>query len=338
LRSPFKRQPVSLSKSKDAKRFGGLAAASLLSASFYLERDPKVQRSGQVFWTACDPISCYDVVEGIPNGKLCLPQTGLVVHAYRLKSSRAYAVLRILLTKRSIWPDLAQLHRIGEIRGDTNPLRFVESLPNVSAPPPDFAVLGSVQDFERPDTRLWNSESSVSEFLGELVFRLRARAVVELECFVGWTSAHLALGLHKAGTNGKLWCVDSEKHLVEYTRANLVRLGLDKQVTCLCGRSADADTLAALPSVIDVVFIDTSHRYEDTRREIALYSKRLAPTGFMILHDTIHWPGVRRAVAEVLDQFNAFTFATEYSAGLSVLWPKKSADNSGTHAAVQTAH
>lgn len=249
-------------------------------------------------------------------------------------------VLRILLTKRSIWPGLIQLsspfHEIREIRANTNPLRFVEPLPNASAPLPNFAVLGSVHDFERPDTPRWNAESTVSEFLGELVFRLQARTVIELGCFIGWTSAHLALGMQEAGTNGTLWCVDNDKRFVEYTRANLVRLGLEKRVTFLCGRSVDDAILAALPPVADMVFIDTSHLFEDTRREIALYSKRFASTGFMVLHDTIQFPGVRRAVAEVLDQFNAFTFATEYSPGLTVLWSRKRCDNSGTHPPVQS--
>ena len=48
-------------------------------------------------------------------------------------------------------------------------------------------MLGSKSSFERPNTPKWSSESRVSEFLSELVFRLQVLTVVELGCFIGWT-------------------------------------------------------------------------------------------------------------------------------------------------------
>jgi predicted O-methyltransferase YrrM len=215
-------------------------------------------------------------------------------------------------------------HRITDIRANANPLTFVEALVGNKIPIPNFAeTLGMTNNFERLGTPKWSSESSVSEFLGELVFRLHARTVVELGCFIGWTSAHLALGLREAGMKGKLWCVDSEARFLEDARANLARLELDQLVTFLCGQSTDEALLANLPSVIDVVFIDTGHSYETTRKEIVTYAQRLNPGGCIILHDSIGFPGVRRAVAEVWDQFHSLTFATERSNGVTVLWSKR---------------
>jgi predicted O-methyltransferase YrrM len=215
-------------------------------------------------------------------------------------------------------------HRITDIRANANPLRFAETLAGNKTPTPIFAeTLGMKRNFERPGTPNWNSESSVSEFLGELVFRLRARTVVELGCFIGWTSAHLALGLREAGMKGTLWCVDSEARFLEDARANLARLELDQRVTFLCAQSTDEGLLAILPSTIDVVFIDTSHSYETTRKEIATYAQRLNPGGYIVLHDSIGFPGVRHAVVEVWDQFHSLTFATERSNGVTVLWSKR---------------
>jgi len=238
-------------------------------------------------------------------------------------------VLRTILTRRRIWPDLAAMIQINhfeirQIRANKTPLEFAAALSGTQTPALDFAaILGPVNSFERLDTPKWASESGVSEFLGELVFRLRARAVVELGCFIGWTSAHLALGLREAGVNGKLWCVDGEARFLDIARANLNRLGLDQQVEFLCGHSTDDALLANLPTAIDVVFIDTGHDYQSTQREIATYAQRLKPGGYMVLHDSISHPGVRRAIEEVWDRFHSLTFATERSDGVTVLWAKK---------------
>ena len=240
-------------------------------------------------------------------------------------------VLKTLFTKRFIWPDLSDMAQtrvhahqlVRDISANTNPLKFVDRLQK-AANGLDFAgILGSAKKFERSDVPPWNSESSVSEFLGDLVFRLKARTVVELGCFVGWTSAHIALGVREANCNGKLWCVDTETRFLEIARENLARVGLGEQVEFLCGQSMDSAVLAKLPAEIDIVFIDTSHLYEDTCKELDIYSKRLSADGCIILHDTISWPGVRRAVGNIWDRFQSLTFATEGSNGVTVLRSKK---------------
>lgn len=237
-------------------------------------------------------------------------------------------VLRILVSRRYIWRDLAEMacfdHVIRDLRANTNPLMFSRILRVTDTVVPNFAeTLGEESDFDLPGApELHHSETSVSEFLGELVFRLRASAVLELGCFLGWTSAHFALGLHAAGTHGKLWCVDTKAQFLEHARTNLARLGLDQPVEFLCGSSTDKTILDQLPSEIDIVFIDTSHTYETTRKEIETYSLMLSPGGYMILHDSISFPGVRRAISEVCDKFYCLTFATERSNGLTILWRK----------------
>jgi len=41
-----------------------------------------------------------------------------------------------------------------------------------------------------------------------------------------------------------------------------------------------------LPPLAEVIFVDTSHRLEHTRAEIAAWTRRLAPRGVMMFHDT----------------------------------------------------
>jgi predicted O-methyltransferase YrrM len=47
-----------------------------------------------------------------------------------------------------------------------------------------------------------------------------------------------------------------------------------------------------LEPVIDVLFVDTSHCYEHTKNEIAVWSRYLSPCGVMIFHDTNMGTGI----------------------------------------------
>ena len=158
----------------------------------------------------------------------------------------------------------------------------------------------------------------MGRFLSQLVFYRKPAVVVELGCFVGWTSAHVAMALQANG-HGKLYCVDCNQKHLDATVTNLKRLGLDGVTNSLLGKSTEATLVAGLPNKIDILFIDTSHMYRDTLDEILLYSARLGETGCMVLHDSISFPGVRRAIAEISGKFRILTFATESGNGVSVL-------------------
>lgn len=52
---------------------------------------------------------------------------------------------------------------------------------------------------------------------------------------------------------------------------------------------------------LDLVFLDSSHRYAETRAEIAAWLPKVRPGGVFAGHDfTPAWPGVVRAVGEML--------------------------------------
>jgi len=185
----------------------------------------------------------------------------------------------------------------------------------------DFqGALGSAADFtpsDEPD--FYNSEPSVGRFLGDIVYTTRPNTIVELGCFVGWTSAHLAYALKANESAGQIYCVDCSQHYLDVAHANLSRLGLAESITMIQGGSLDDSVLSRLPQQIDVLFIDTSHTYPDTLHEIFAYAPRLTPGGYMVLHDSLSWPGVRRSLIEVGPKFHILTFATEQGNGISVL-------------------
>jgi predicted O-methyltransferase YrrM len=212
--------------------------------------------------------------------------------------------------------------QLGDIKGDVDPFSFFRALPPAGTVPDFEKELGSGSAFSRPEIPSWSAEPMVGTFLGELAQRLRASTIVEVGSFVGWTSAHLALALRHLGA-GKLHCIEIEAQFAEIAYANLARLGLASQVEFHRGLSTDQDVLAKLPAQFDLVFIDASHGYEDTVREIEIYSRRLSPNGYLALHDSIRWEGVRRAIAEAADRFHVLTFATDFGNGLTVMRPRQ---------------
>jgi predicted O-methyltransferase YrrM len=237
-------------------------------------------------------------------------------------------LVRNALSQRYIWSDISAMARehctYNDVVGDVDPLSFAHVVFGTNEPivpgAPDFSkTLGSASSFTPPGApESFVSEPSVGRFLGQLVFYRKPAVVVELGCFVGWTSAHLAMTLQANG-HGRLYCVDCEQKNLDVTVANLRRLGLDKVSTTLLGKSTEPAVVKSLPNKIDILFIDTSHTYRDTLEEISLYSSRITNMGCMVLHDSISFPGVRRTILEMSGKFRILTFATENGNGISVL-------------------
>ena len=236
------------------------------------------------------------------------------------------------LSQRYIWSDITAMARehcnYNDVAGDVDPLSFAHAVFGTNEPltpaPPDFSKkLGSVRSFMPPGAPdSFPSEPSVGRFLSQLVFYRKPAVVVELGCFVGWASAHLAMALQANG-HGTLYCVDCDQKYLDATVTNLKRLGLDGVANTLLGKSTEATLVASLPNKIDILFIDTSHMYRDTLDEILLYSSRIGEAGCLVLHDSIRFPGVRRAVAEMSGKFRILTFGTESGNGVSVLLNSK---------------
>ena len=73
----------------------------------------------------------------------------------------------------------------------------------------------------------------------------------------------------------------------------------------------------------DVIFIDTSHQYDHTYRELVLYAPHLREDGFIIMHDTVSCPDVLRAIRVWYNGFRdqgwkLRTFSDNN--GLAVIW------------------
>lgn len=131
------------------------------------------------------------------------------------------------------------------------------------------------RDYLRARRRWSDVKDHLPRFVDAVVSR-EARVVVELGTRGGVSTAAWLYAL--AMTGGHLWTVDLSP---------APRLSSDEGAwTHVVGDDLDPDVYHALPPVIDVLFIDTSHDYDQTLSELALYVPRVRPGGVVLLHDT----------------------------------------------------
>lgn len=193
---------------------------------------------------------------------------------------------------------------------------FVEALQTL-----DFSACKNHNYFEGMDEFFedWSSEPEVARFLGQLAFQMKATRVLEIGCFVGLTTAHLAQALSYVGQNGTVYGIDVNKRFLDTAQKNLQALGLSHFFQPIHGASVDTSVVKCLPDDLNLVFIDSYHDFLNTSQEIEVYSKKLSLKGIIILHDSIKWPGVRKAIALFAEKFHILTFATSNGNGLSVM-------------------
>jgi glycosyltransferase involved in cell wall biosynthesis len=142
----------------------------------------------------------------------------------------------------------------------------------------------------------------------DLVKTLDARKVIELGVRSGVSTVAWLEGLRSTG--GRLWSVDIDP----------APFAPQPQWTFIRGDDRDDKVLRQLPRDVDIVFVDTSHEYEHTVEEIAIYAQRLRPGGAMVFHDTeVENFGVKPAVAEWVERDGLDVKWYEDSYGLAVV-------------------
>jgi len=210
---------------------------------------------------------------------------------------------------------------IADIAADVNPLDFLRSLQPLVNPLHLEAIEARWRQLETHDfgegvnSPEVCAEPEAARFVGCLALAAGAANVIEVGSYVGFTACHIAAALRLVGS-GRLYCVDVDQDMLTCTRRNAEALRLDDLVMTIHGDSLSEDVLAKLPTA-GVVFVDSAHSFETTRDEIKAYFEKLAGPGFLVLHDSIRWPGVRQAVAAC--RRPKMTFATSRGAGVTVI-------------------
>jgi predicted O-methyltransferase YrrM len=240
-----------------------------------------------------------------------------------------WRLLRTALARRFIYTEILAMAReygqdYRDVVGHLNPFELQRLLgldpsPSVELP---FAALGQASDYDPPQgSTKAHSEGSVARFLAELMVRKKWETAIELGCFTGWTTCHLALAVESLG-RGTVHAVDASPLHLELLRANLNRNRLGHRVSSHAGFSLASSLWQCLPEKAHLIFLDTSHSYPETLEEIRFYKSRIAPGGCLALHDGISAAGVRKSIREASSLFRIHTFATEYGNGLTLLFPQ----------------
>jgi predicted O-methyltransferase YrrM len=254
---------------------------------------------------------------------------GIILRAKILKTlltERNDSMLRIV----SSLLDSIGIHYDG-VNGNIDPFTFNDYvLPggshlNAVSQTPEFSActnhnyVEEVKDLSED----WSCEPEVARFVGRLACRIEPVRIVEIGCFVGLTTAHLAQALSYLGGNRTVYGVDISDRFLNITQENLKALGLSHLFRPIHGASLDPFVLKCVPNDLDLVFIDSYHHYLNTLQEIEVYSQKLSSNGMMVLHDSIKWPGVRKAIAVFAERFDIMTFATSRGSGLTVITQRK---------------
>lgn len=122
--------------------------------------------------------------------------------------------------------------------------------------------------------RLENSD--IRDFLPFLYDQAKGKQVIELGVRGGNSTAALLAAVEKHG--GHVWSVDiSAPQVPDHW--------FDSDLWDFIGGD-DLETADELPDGVDVVFIDTSHTFEQTWCELDLYAPKLRSGGVFLLHDT----------------------------------------------------
>lgn len=138
-------------------------------------------------------------------------------------------------------------------------------------------------------------------FLRDTVRGYQSPVVIELGVRTGLSTAALLSGALEAG--GEVWSCDIDVVSVPS------QIAACESWHFRHGDSVNPETLQWMPAKADVIFIDTSHTFEQTLAELRAYHPRLREGGIMLLHDTqwmapaISLPAPGGPVAAALDAF-----------------------------------
>jgi len=180
-------------------------------------------------------------------------------------------------------------------------------------------------------------------YLVRIVNLMKRSRILQFGTWIGFSTlvfAEVVRQLNPEG--GMVFSVDPNPRTNEKTMHYLMRAGLQGYALLLTGRSWDDAIVSRLGVPVmrdnvpyDLIYVDSSHAYRETKKEIEIYSqpKWYSPTGVMYFHDAIPeaaaWDptgegGVLRALAESLPKAILLSLTPmEHRVSLAVYTPEK---------------
>ncbi|HLO41155.1 MAG TPA: class I SAM-dependent methyltransferase [Phycisphaerales bacterium] len=185
--------------------------------------------------------------------------------------------------------------------------------------PPVYAFLTD-QEWSLLDE--WFDETDRLDYIGEcqvplisllqgFIMGSQIHSIVQAGHYSGYSTLLMGFMLRRMNAHRGLFSVDIDPLMTEFTRSWVEKAGLTDFVSVNLGDSADPGLPAQAKNYFGrdprIVFIDSSHAYGHTCRELELWYPTLCPGGLLICHDSADRAvafdatgqgGVRRAALE----------------------------------------
>lgn len=187
------------------------------------------------------------------------------------------------------------------------------------------------------DLQIGKPEDDIGEHLitlYNLALQSPTQNILELGVRGGVSTRVLGLACKVSGR--KLYSVDCDL----CANASAAMEGLDLKAHWKFAQADDRDLEKVVlsfsqpfPEQFGMIFVDTSHEYEHTKKEIELYSPLVAKSGFLVFHDSYmlgsYHPGVSDPINEFLDSTSQFEVLKIFMNcnGLTILRRKNGATN-----------
>lgn len=158
----------------------------------------------------------------------------------------------------------------------------------------------------RGDIRTWTSTRELAKLYELAAACPQGGNIVEIGSYLGASTSYLAAGGAQKGVH--LTCLDTwqnetipegERDTFPEFERNIA--GARKMITIIRKRSAEL-TLEELRLPIHLAFLDADHSYESTKADAAAVLPLMALEGIVAFHDVVTFPGVAKALGEILIQ------------------------------------
>lgn len=165
----------------------------------------------------------------------------------------------------------------------------------------------------QPFTHPTSVNIALGEFLYGLTRSLRPRLIVEIGCFIGFSTLHFAQALKDNGC-GEIFGIDLFEPHPDFNLSNPLEIaeyyrrksGLENNITFKAGDSVEIrqEIFPGRDTQIDLLFIDGDHSIKGVFADFNAYYDLVKVGGYMLLHDIYPercgWPGPRK----LLDRLN----------------------------------
>lgn len=114
--------------------------------------------------------------------------------------------------------------------------------------------------------------------------------IVQCGHYIGYSTLILGFYLRKMRKTNSLYSIDIDQSVTEYSQHWINKASLDSYVKLVVDDSSSLQQPLLAKNYLSgspqIVFIDSSHQYSHTIKELDLWFPHLCPGGFVVLHDT----------------------------------------------------